>query len=345
MATITYSSVTTPKTSTTQTALGTGVAGRISQVTIGSNNYEIVDAALRTAVNTDLGKIKDDLSSLNAAIPSIPVKDVTVNGTSVVNASGTAEVNAVTDVKVGTTSVLSNGVATIAEGSKTAKGVVQLSSTAGTSETTAATPKLVKDSVDGIATTLRGEMAEFYYYFGSVKSTTEMNKMTTTGTKYSIASGVVTSGSGNALKVGAVVNVWKSTSSESDGMNYAWNGSSWDALGVSFSLPKATASTLGGVKIGNGVEMGGTSTDTIAVKAYNGITVDSNGVGAKAGNGITVDTNGIHVKPATNGGITAGTAGVSVDSTVARTTAAYKAEFVANSTATEPGTLKLTTLA
>ena len=60
------------------------------------------------------------------------------------------------------------------------------------------------------------------------------------------------------------------------------------------------------------IDDGLTIADTLKVKQYNGITVDSNGVSVKPYHGITVNNNGVSVKPKSNSGIAVDANGVSV---------------------------------
>ena len=109
-------------------------------------------------------------------------------------------------------------------------------------------------------------------------------------------------------------------------------------IDLSYTLPTATSSELGGVKIDNdtikisdgvisvnsdalaieGTEYGAgdgldlSEDEKFSVKAGNGIDVSESGVAVKSGNGITVDTSGVAVSAATNGGITVDANGVAV---------------------------------
>lgn len=64
---------------------------------------------------------------------------------------------------------------------------------------------------------------------------------------------------------------------------YKWDGSDWTAMGSSYTLPPATASTLGGIKIGDGLTAeadGTTSADVESVAGKTGaVTLDKNDVG------------------------------------------------------------------
>lgn len=76
---------------------------------------------------------------------------------------------------------------------------------------------------------LKTEIDGIYKYIGSVSSVADLPS--------------------TEVEAGDVYNV------VSDGMNYAWTGTEWDALGTSFTLPTATSDTLGGIKIGNGLSI------------------------------------------------------------------------------------------
>lgn len=53
---------------------------------------------------------------------------------------------------------------------------------------------------------------------------------------------------------------------------YKWDGTQWSAMGSSYTLPPATANTLGGVKIGDGLSVEADGTASADVKSVNGKT-------------------------------------------------------------------------
>lgn len=55
---------------------------------------------------------------------------------------------------------------------------------------------------------------------------------------------------------------------------YKWDGEAWTAMGSSYTLPPATANTLGGVKIGGGLSVEDDGTASADVKSVNGKTGD-----------------------------------------------------------------------
>jgi len=92
------------------------------------------------------------------------------------------------------------------------------------------------------------------------------------------------------------------------GITWAWDGTTWNSQGVTgtYSLPIASASILGGVKVGNNLTINsstgvldaqtGASVNcfsTIAISGQNSVTADSNNdtLTLAAGTGITLATN------------------------------------------------------
>lgn len=71
-------------------------------------------------------------------------------------------------VKVGSNISVSSGTISVADGTTAAKGVVQLSTTAGDSTTTAATPKLVQESINNLQTSLESRLSAVYTPKGSI---------------------------------------------------------------------------------------------------------------------------------------------------------------------------------
>lgn len=143
----------------------------------------------------------------------------------------------------------------ITNANSTTAGLVKLSTTSSTNtDDTVLSSKATQSAISSaVSTAISGA----YEYVGSVKSTTEMNKITATNKFYSISSGTVTARSTTAtgykeIHPGNIVNVWSGTT-ESDGMSYAWTGSKWDALGTAYNA--ATTSALGLVKVGNNISV------------------------------------------------------------------------------------------
>ena len=106
----------------------------------------------------------------------------------------------------------------------------------------------IEDTVSGLTATVSmaqhnaeeamnaaGRLASAYQFVGSVKDKDELDKITATDKYYKIGDdGTVeaqtTNGAGfKTLRTGDIINLL------SDGMNYAWDGSAWDALGGSYS--------------------------------------------------------------------------------------------------------------
>lgn len=93
----------------------------------------------------------------------------------------------------------------------------------------------------------------------------------------------------------------------SSGITWAWDGTTWNAQGVtgSYSLPTASATVIGGVKIGSNLTIAGDGTldaqtgasvdcfKTIAISGQNSVVADSSSdtLTFAAGTGITLATN------------------------------------------------------
>ena len=93
----------------------------------------------------------------------------------------------------------------------------------------------------------------------------------------------------------------------SSGITWAWDGTTWNAQGVTgtYSLPTASATVLGGVKVGSNLTIAGDGTlaaqtgasvncfSTIQVSGQNNVVADSNSdtLTLAAGTGITIATN------------------------------------------------------
>ena len=91
------------------------------------------------------------------------------------------------------------------------------------------------------------------------------------------------------------------------GITWSWDGTTWTSLGVtgSYSLPIASSSTLGGIKVGNNLTISGDGTlaaqtgasvncfSSINVVGQNQIDADSNSdiLTLAAGTGISIATN------------------------------------------------------
>jgi hypothetical protein len=74
-------------------------------------------------------------------------------------------------------------------------------------------PTTVAQLTDASSYALKSELTSVYKYKGSVATSSALPTTATTGDVYNV---------------------------ESDGMNYAWNGTAWDALGSSVTLELAT---------------------------------------------------------------------------------------------------------
>ena len=91
------------------------------------------------------------------------------------------------------------------------------------------------------------------------------------------------------------------------GITWAWDGTTWKAQGVTgtYTLPTASSTILGGVKVGSNLTISGDGTlaaqtgasvncfSTIAISGQNSVTADSNNdtLTLAAGTGITLATN------------------------------------------------------
>ena len=64
---------------------------------------------------------------------------------------------------------------------------------------------------------------------------------------------------------------------------YKWDGTAWTAMGSSYTLPPATANTLGGIMVGNGLSVTADGTLSANVQSVNGktgaVTLDKSDVG------------------------------------------------------------------
>lgn len=114
---------------------------------------------------------------------------------------------------------------------------------------------------------------------------------------------------------------WKKTSAEGvTPETFAWKAIGGVTAGDGLVNNDDTLS----VDVGNGIELSGTSPNKkVAAKAYNGITVNSNGISVKPYDGITVNSNGVSADIDTTKGLeftgtTAGSKkiGIKVDSTL-----------------------------
>lgn len=123
----------------------------------------------------------------------------------------------------------------------------------------------------------------------------------------------------------------------SSGVTWQWDGTTWKAQGItgSYTLPIASGSSLGGIKVGNNLSIAGDGTlsataatvnsfTNIAVAGQNTVTADSSTdtLTLIAGTGITLTTNSASDSitiTSTGGG---GSGGLSTRTTAAATTAA-----------------------
>ena len=134
-------------------------------------------------------------------------------------------------VKIGTNISVSSGVISVANGSTSAKGVVQLTDgVASTSTTTAATPKAVKTAYDlanskqSPATSLSG------YGITDAYTKTEIDAKLTSAVKYK---GTKTNYSDLPTSGNVTGDMWNITNASSAngvkaGDNVVWNGTAWD---------------------------------------------------------------------------------------------------------------------
>jgi len=144
----------------------------------------------------------------------------------------------------------------------------------------------------------------------------------------------------------------------SSGVTWQWDGSTWIAQGISgsYSLPIASSSTLGGIKIGNNLSIAADGTlsataatvnsfTNFAVAGQNTVTADSSTdtLTLIPGTGITITTNStsdsITINSTGGGGSTAG--GLSSRTTANATTASLANDAAGNITITAAKTYAL----
>lgn len=133
------------------------------------------------------------------------------------------------------------------------------------------------------------------------------------------------------------------------GITWAWDGTTWNAQGVTgtYTLPTASSTILGGVKVGSNLTIAGDGTlsaqtgasvncfSTIAISGQNSVTADSNSdtLTLAAGTGITLATN------ASSDTITINASGGGGSSLQSRTTASGATASIADGAS---GTIDIT---
>ena len=141
-------------------------------------------------------------------------------------------------VKVGTNISVSSGTISVATGSTSAKGVVQLENAASTSTTTAATPaavnavKTIAEAKQSPATTLSG------YGITDAYTKKEVDGLVSSALHYMGSKENYSDLPTTGQKTGDMWNIEKAdtTHGVKAGDNVAWNGSSWDVLAGTIDL-------------------------------------------------------------------------------------------------------------
>lgn len=149
-----------------------------------------------------------------------------------------ATASALGGVKVGTNISVSSGTISIATGSTSAKGVVQLENAASTSTTTAATPaavnavKSIAEAKQSPATTIAG------YGITDAYTKSEVDGLVSSALHYMGSKENYSDLPTTGQKTGDMWNIEKAdtTHGVKAGDNVAWNGSSWDVLAGTIDL-------------------------------------------------------------------------------------------------------------
>lgn len=149
-----------------------------------------------------------------------------------------ATASALGGVKVGTNISVSSGTISVATGSTSAKGVVQLENAASTSTTTAATPaavnavKSIAEAKQSPATTIAG------YGITDAYTKSEVDGLVSSALHYMGSKENYSDLPTTGQKTGDMWNIEKAdtTHGVKAGDNVAWNGSSWDVLAGTIDL-------------------------------------------------------------------------------------------------------------
>lgn len=140
-----------------------------------------------------------------------------------------AQINVIESVKVnGTALSVSSKAVNVPKATNSVYGAIILSdsisaTSAAASGGTAATPKAVSDALAAAKSYADGKVTGLYSYKGSVATYSDLPASPATGDVY---------------------NVEAAYGDYPAGMNFAWTGTAWDALGGSFSITFATAAEV-----------------------------------------------------------------------------------------------------